>query len=165
VPKRFFRAECAAAAAAVFIFMSLSAAAFERREAVISRVVDGDTVKLSSGEKIRFIGVDTPEYEPWKNFEEPYGREASEYTKKNLTGKTVELESDVDAYDKYGRRLVYVFLEDGTLYNERLVDEGYAEAKYYAPNGRYRDRLNKAERKARAAKKGVWSLDKSKARD
>lgn len=162
---RFLLAKKWVVATAALFLITLSAEAFERREATIARVIDGDTARLSSGEKIRFIGIDTPEYAPWDNFEEFYGKQASDYTRKHLTGKTVQLESDIEALDKFNRRLVYIFLPDGTFFNERLVDEGYAEAKYYAPNGRYRQRLNTAERKARAAKKGLWLLDKSKSRD
>ena len=165
MPNRYFLAKKWVVATAALFLISLSAQAFERREATIARVIDGDTAKLSSGEKIRFIGIDTPEYAPGKNIEEFYGKQAADYTRKHLSGKTVQLESDVDSLDKYNRRLVYIFLPDGTFFNERLVEEGYAEAKYYAPNGRYRERLNAAERKARAVKKGLWLLDKSKSRD
>ena len=129
----------------------------KKRTAVVGRVIDGDTFVLLSGERVRLIGIDTPEYEPWKNRVDFYGLEASNYSRKLLSDKKVVLEFDVKDKDKYERTLAYVYLEDGEFVNRRLVEEGYARAKYYAPNGRYRVIFKEAEEKARLAKKGIWN--------
>jgi len=77
------------------------------KEVKVSRVVDGDTIELLDGRKVRLIGVNTPES---TTRTEPYGKEASDYTKSQLTGKTAYLEKDVSETDKYGRLLRYVWL-------------------------------------------------------
>ena len=120
-------------------------------------VTDGDTFRLTSGERIRLIGIDAPENEPWKNRVDFYGKEASDFTKKILTGKKVLLESDMEPTDKYGRSLAYVWLENGEFINQTLVEEGYAKAKNYPPNDRYRALLKAAEKKARLLHRGMWS--------
>jgi micrococcal nuclease len=137
-------------------------AATERREVVVGHVIDGDTFQLASGERIRLLGIDTPEYQPWKGREDFYGKEASAYTKKLLSGQKVSLESDIEAKDKYGRTLAYVYLSDGTFVNKLLVENGYAEAKYYKPNGLHRLELNEVEKKARSEQKGLWKGKKTR---
>ena len=125
-------------------------------EGTVARVIDGDTVVLDSGTHIRFLGINAPEYEPWKNYTEPYGKEAMIFLKKTLTGKKVLLEPDVETQDHYGRTLAYVYLTDHTFINETLVLGGYAKARYYAPNGKYYTMLKAAEKSARDQKKGLW---------
>lgn len=124
-------------------------------------VIDGDTFQLASGEKVRLIGVDTPEYAPWKQRVGFYGKEAWEYARRLLTGQKVLLEEDVQPKDKYRRRLAYVYLENGVFVNQLLVREGFAKARYYAPNGRYRRVLALAQQSAQEAKKGLWSPKRS----
>ncbi len=125
--------------------------------ATVRRVIDGDTFDLESGERVRLIGVDTPEYQPWKNRVDFFGKEASEFTRKLLTGKKVLLEKDADPKDNYGRTLAYVYLEDGRFVNLLLVEEGYARAKYYSPNGRHYLEFKRSQDKARRSKKGLWT--------
>jgi len=134
--------------------------------AVVSRVVDGDTVVLSDGRRVRFIGVDSPEY---TTKIEPYGKEASNFTKGRLTGKTVYLEKDVSETDKYGRLLRYVWLSvpedisDGEIrskmFNAILVLEGYAQSNTYPPDVKYQQYLTKYNAEARNADKGLWNQD------
>ena len=88
---------------------------------------------------------------------EAYGKEASEYTKKMLTGKTVYLEKDAGDTDKYGRLLRYVYTEDGKMFNEVLVQEGYAQVMTIQPNVKYQERFVQAQRQAREGKKGLWN--------
>jgi endonuclease YncB( thermonuclease family) len=125
----------------------------------VIRVVDGDTieVRFSNGAiaKVRLIGVNTPETVAPNRPVERYGKEASNYTKKRLTNKTVTLEFDVGIKDKYGRLLAYVWIGK-ELYNETLVKEGYARVMTIQPNVKYQERFIKAERAARQAKKGLW---------
>ncbi len=135
---------------------ALAGALEERTSATVKRVIDGDTFIVSTGEKIRLIGVDTPEYRPWENRVDAFGKEASEFSKKLLTGRTVYLESDAEKTDRYGRMLAYVYLEDGTFVNALLVREGLARAKRYPPNTARADSLKEEEMNARDLKKGLW---------
>ena len=124
-----------------------------KKERVL-RVIDGDTFILASGEHVRLIGINSREYEPWKNFVQPCGREACDFAKKLLTGKTVSLERDEEPKDKYGRTLAYAYLDDGRMVNEILTREGYAEARTYKPNVRYREIFKTAAQEAKKNKAG-----------
>lgn len=126
---------------------------------VVERVVDGDTFVLDNGERVRLIGVDTPETVKPGTAPEAYGQEASRYTKQMLEGKRVRLEWDVSERDRYGRLLAYVYLEDGTFFNEQLLLEGYARVMTVPPNVKYAERFVAAERAAREAGRGLWGLD------
>lgn len=117
----------------------------------VARVLDGDTIELSSGEKVRYLGIDAPErHERW-------GEKALEYNKQLVEGKTVRIELDRITRDSYGRILAYVWV-GSTLVNEVLVREGYA--RYYSPKGepvpKHRDRIIKAEREAKEDHRGIW---------
>lgn len=128
----------------------------------ISKFVDGDTfwVKHPNGEneKIRLIGIDTPEVRnTGRTKVEYFGKEASEYVKRLLTGKKVRLEFDVQRYDRYKRTLAYIFLEDGTFLNAHLVREGYATVATFPPNVKYVDLFIGLEKEARSKGKGLWA--------
>ncbi len=125
---------------------------------MVNRVIDGDTFELAGGERVRLIGINSPEYEPWKNIKQFFGKEASDYARKLLDGKKVRLELDSQTLDKYRRTLAYVYLEDGQFVNSLLVQEGYAKAKSYPPNNRYRQVFNELEKEAKKNKKGLWIL-------
>lgn len=140
------------------------------REARVTKVVDGDTawVRFADGgaeEKVRFIGVDTPES---TNRHEPYGEEASAYAHRELDDRTVWLETDAELRDRYGRLLAYVWLEppgardDADLrahqFNARLLLEGCAQQLTIPPNVRYAGRFTRYAREAREARRGLWSL-------
>jgi micrococcal nuclease len=125
----------------------------------VIRVVDGDTIEVQFSNKavatVRMIGVNTPETVHPNKPVEKYGKEASNYTKKRLTNKTVTLEFDVQIKDKYGRLLAYIWLGK-ELYNETLVKEGYANVMTIQPNVKYQKKFLAAEQAARKAKKGLW---------
>jgi micrococcal nuclease len=127
----------------------------------VKRVVDGDTFELTNGEKVRLIGVDTPETVKPNTPVQPYGKEASDFTKKMLTGKKIRLETDVQERDKYGRILAYAYLEDGTFFNELLLREGYAQIMTVPPNVKYADHFRSVQQKAREQGKGLWGLENS----
>ena len=91
---------------------------------------------------------------------QPCGKEASHFSKKNLTNKDVYLEYDKRKNDRYGRVLAYVWLDKDTLFNELLVKEGLAKEKYFAPNGKYRDVFIKAQNEAQK-KKSIFGVRKS----
>ena len=126
--------------------------------AFVQRAVDGDTVLLSSGERVRYIGIDTPELHHPRKPVEPYAREAKEFNRRLVEGKTVRLEFDVQRRDKYGRLLAYVFLEDGTFVNAELLKQGYAHLLTIPPDVKYTDLFVQLQREAREAKRGLWGL-------
>ncbi len=127
------------------------------REAVVRRVVDGDTVVLTNGERIRYIGMDTPELHHPSKPVQWYAREAMEFNRKLVEGRAVRLEFDVERHDKYGRTLAYVYLSDGTFVNAELVRQGYAHLLTIPPNVKYAELFLKCEREAREANRGLWA--------
>lgn len=128
-----------------------------------SKHIDGDTSEfIIDGQKriFRYLLIDTPETKHPRLGVQPFGLEASHRTKELLThAKRIEVEYDIgQRNDKYGRNLVYVYV-DGTMLNEILVREGFASVAYvYPPNIKYIDRLEKAENQAKSDKIGIWSL-------
>jgi micrococcal nuclease len=125
----------------------------------ITRVVDGDTIDISPSvegrSRVRLIGMDTPEVYFGT---QPYGPEASAFAKQQIDGEEVGLELDVQKVDPYGRLLAYVYLPDGEMFNETLLEEGYAQVATFPPNVKYVDRFLEAQREARAANRGLWGL-------
>jgi micrococcal nuclease len=121
----------------------------------VLRVVDGDTVVLSSTGKSRLIGVDTPEV---FGGQECFGREASAFAERVLRpGLRVRVERDVEERDRYGRALVYLRLPDGRSFNELLVADGYAVPLTIPPNVRHAERFRALARRARERGAGLWS--------
>lgn len=126
----------------------------------VVRVVDGDTIEVmfqGKKEDVRLIGVDTPETVHPSKPVQPYGPEASAFTKSYLTGKQVGLEFDVEQRDKYGRLLAYVWI-DNQMFNRVLVKEGYAQVATFPPNVKYVDDFKELQKEAREAKRGLWGL-------
>lgn len=125
-------------------------------------VVDGDTfdIQLANGkkERVRLTLVDTPETKHPRLGVQPFGPEASAYTKKLLTDKKVSLEMDVQERDRYGRVLAYVWL-DGKLVNEQLIAKGLARVAVFPPNTKYVDRFEQVQQKAREQRLGIWSVE------
>lgn len=125
---------------------------------------DGDTIIISKDCKpvtVRLIGIDTPETVDPRKPVQCFGKEASEYTKKNLKGKKVQIETDEtqDTYDKYGRLLGYVILEDGTNFNERLVEEGYAHEYTYKTPYKYQKEFKETQAHAKESQRGLWAMN------
>ena len=136
---------------------------------LVSRAVDGDTLKLENGERVRLIGIDTPEmHESEKLYRDSarskqdistiqkLGRRAYEFTKNLVEGKRVSLEFDVEKHDKYGRLLAYVYLKDGTFVNGKIVEEGFASLMTIPPNVKYADLFFKLYQEARNNRRGLW---------
>jgi endonuclease YncB( thermonuclease family) len=126
--------------------------------ALVTRVVDGDTVEVDFGGRaltVRLIGIDTPESLAPGEPVQCFALEASSYTTERLEGERVRLAFDLERIDPYGRTLAYVWLGD-ELFNETLVREGYAFVTTYPPNVRYVDRLRGGQREALSAGRGVW---------
>lgn len=132
----------------------------EGEKTLVVKVIDGDTIELENGNKVRLIGVDTPETVDPRRPIGCFGKEASNETKKLLLGKAVILQKDVSETDKYNRLLRYVYLplKDGnTLFvNDYLVRAGFARVSTYPPDVKFTEQFLKAEREAREKKKGLW---------
>ena len=158
-----------AAVAAVVVLLGGAAVAGNRHAVAgrpgtitITRVVDGDTVvaHLPGGdEKVRLIGIDTPETVDPRKPVQCFGKEASDRTKALLPkGTPIRLERDAEARDRYGRLLAYVYrAEDGMFVNLTLAEEGYAHQLTIPPNVAYADRFGAAAAAARAEGRGLWS--------
>jgi micrococcal nuclease len=124
-------------------------------------VVDGDTIDLRIGgrdERVRMIGIDTPELHTDDGTPECFAREATDFTAGELpVGSTVRLERDIVGRDDYGRLLAYVYRRaDDLLINELVVEGGFARPLTIAPNDSHRDRFVAAARSAEVADLGLW---------
>ncbi len=127
----------------------------------VVRVVDGDTLVVQmSGhpEKVRLIGVDTPESVDPRRPVEAYGREAAAFTRRLADGKPVVLkpEAGTGDRDRYGRLLRYVFLPDGTLLNAEIIRQGFGHAYIKFPFARMEE-FRALERSARDRRIGLWA--------
>ena len=128
--------------------------------AKVQRVSDGDTFVATVGgrrERIRVIGVDTPESVDPNQPDEPYGQEASDFAKHYLNGETVRLAGDAEPRDRYGRMLAYVWLRDGTFWNALLAAEGYAQQLTIPPNVTYAPLFRRLVAQARRNHRGLWA--------
>lgn len=128
------------------------------------KVSDGDTLSVNIDgkvEKLRLIGIDTPETVDPRKPVQCFGKEASNKARELLSGKKVRLESDLTQgdKDKYDRLLRYVILEDGTNFNELMIREGYAHEYTYKDPYKYWVDFKAAEREARTNQRGLWAED------
>lgn len=155
----------------LFLVFSVNAQAFE---CIVKSITDGDTfvciLPIDKEEKIRLIGVDAPEsrmnrktqsdmkksgidYETIKAL----GRQSTKFIKTQIKpSDVVKLELDIKPRDNSGRLLAYVYLQDGRMFNQLLVEEGFAQVATYPPNIKYVDLFIEAEKSARKNKKGLW---------
>lgn len=130
----------------------------------VTKVIDGDTLIIDmdgTRTTLRLIGLDTPETVDPRKPVQCFGAEASAKAKQLLEGARVALEYDSSQgeLDKYGRTLAYVRLEDGTLFNEYMIAEGYGHEYTYALPYKYQAAFRAAESDAREKKKGLWADD------
>ncbi|MBR5709267.1 MAG: thermonuclease family protein [Thermoguttaceae bacterium] len=132
----------------------------------VERVIDGDTILLSGGIRVRLMGIDTPETVKPRSEVEPFGPEATAFTKQAIAqnGNRVFIRLDCDRFDKYGRNLAFVYLgeSDGegvVLLNEELVRAGLAKAiMTFNYSMSIKRRLYKAQKEAIENRRGIWSL-------
>ena len=127
---------------------------------VVRRVLDGDTIELETGEKVRLIGVDTSETRDPRKSVEYFGPEATAFTKSMVEGKRVRLEMDqANAHlghtDKYLRILAYVILDDGTFLNAEIIKQGFGLADTQYPFI-YEKEFRLLEEEASDQKRGLW---------
>ncbi|MBQ7196018.1 MAG: thermonuclease family protein [Synergistaceae bacterium] len=150
-------------------------------KAKVERVVDGDTAIISfvfddgskyTKERVRFLGVDTPETVHPNKPVQYYGKEASNFTKSELTDKIVWLQTDVEVKDRYSRMLAYVWTKEPTkkdlddeaaireyMFNAKLLLDGYAQLMTVQPNSRYANLFVHFQREARQENKGLWGKE------
>lgn len=125
----------------------------------VERVIDGDTIEVTGDPgslTVRLIGVDTPEsVHPDESKNNEYGKAASEWLGKLLTGKTVELEYGEEKTDTYGRTLAYVYL-DGEMVNKMLLRNGLAKTMFIPPNTKYQKEFEQIEQTAKDNNTGFW---------
>lgn len=150
VPKKIIRSDVAGASESAIL---------------VTKVVDGDTIKLETGQTVRYIGIDTPETKDPRKEVQCFGKEASEANKRLVEGKKVRLEKDVSETDRYGRLLRYVYVEGNPstssgnieiFVNDSLVKEGYAHASAYPPDISKQAVFEASESEARAVSRGLW---------
>jgi len=128
------------------------------RTYVVARVIDGDTLLLVGGERVRLLGIDTPESVAPGRPVEPLGREASAFTERLAEGKAVRLGFDKERTDRYGRLLAYVYVGE-VLLNEEIIRAGLSEAQPQHPySGVMKRRFRDAEQEARERRRGLWAL-------
>jgi len=128
----------------------------------VKKVYDGDTVLLKNGQKIRFLGINTPEVEGRNKTAQAGGEEAKRWLQKQLKNKKIRLERDVEKQDKYGRFLAHIFTEDKQHINLELVKKGYASVNIYPPNLKYTEQLLTAESQANRSRLGLWKYPEYK---
>lgn len=139
----------------------LPAAAGQTLSAVVTRVVDGDTVKVQAAggqDTVRYIGIDTPESVKPDTPVQCFAKAASHRNAELVAGQAVRLTVGAEARDRYGRLLAYVYrAADGRFVNEELVAGGFARTLTIAPNDRFAGRFAARAEAARAAGRGLWS--------
>ena len=133
-------------------------------KAMVRRVIDGDTVELSDGRLIRYIGIDTPEVrrrvgQRWVEDPEPFGREAAQRNRQLVEGKRVRLELDVQAHDRYGRLLAYVYVAaPEIMVNAELLREGLAQPLTIPPDVAHAEQFRQLAEEARRNGRGLWRV-------
>ena len=123
-------------------------------QARVVRVVDGDTIIVGE-DKVRLIGIDSPELETERLKGECYALEAKNKLRELVENKEIRLEKDVSEKDKYDRLLRYVYVGEDNI-NEFLVREGFARLATYPPDTKYYGKLKEAERVAKENNTGLW---------
>lgn len=142
---------------------------YDYSKILVTGIVDGDTLRLENGEKVRLIGVDTPESRQNAKLKRDLkktnkdvetiiamGKEATKFTKSLVLRKYVRLEFDVEKKDHYNRLLAYVYLPDGRMLNAEIVKAGYAQILTVPPNVKYHDLFLKLQQEARDSNLGLW---------
>ncbi len=143
------RRVCAFLGAILVIVPAVSSGQADPLHGTVQRIYDGDSILLSDGRKVRYLGINAPERG------QPYSAKSRALNEQLVRGSRVRLELDRQERDRYGRTLAHVW-KDGTMVNERLVREGFAHVWVIPPNLKHYDRLLAAQREARSARRGIW---------
>jgi len=136
--------------ALIFTLLAPGCSKINENAVLVARIIDGDTIEIEDGVKVRYIGIDTPE------IGEPYYLEATEANRQLVGGKKIRLEKDAEDNDQYGRLLRYVWVGE-IMVNAELVRLGYAYSYSYPPNLKYQAHFLQLEKEAREQKRGLWS--------
>ena len=120
-------------------------------------VYDGDTILLENDQRVRYVGIDSPEMNHPGRKKEFMAVEARRYNSLLLAGKRIWLEFDKETIDRHGRLLAYVFIGKDKMINKLLVERGLARVMTIRPNLKYRDDLLETQRKAMKGHIGIWS--------
>jgi micrococcal nuclease len=137
----------------LFLFRQVSSADTWNQ---VKWVVDGDTVVLNDGQKVRYIGINAPELAHDDHGAEPYGEASKKINALLVNRKKVRLEFDKERFDRYQRLLAYVFLKNAKFVNAEILSTGYAYLLKHRPNLKYDEILLQAQRSAMSAKRGIW---------
>jgi len=137
----------------VFLLLLICGCSSPPDTALVIQVIDGDTIVIKGGYRVRYIGIDTPEIHPEL---EAYGLEALQANRELVEGRIVRLERDISETDRHGRLLRYVYV-DGIFVNAELVRQGLAQAKAYPPDIKYQDYLDELEAEAKHFDRGIWA--------
>ncbi|MDO8658957.1 MAG: thermonuclease family protein [Candidatus Levybacteria bacterium] len=121
----------------------------KKNEIFVSKVLDGDTIETNTGEKIRYLGINTPEKG------QPFANESTKLNQDLTLGKTIDLEFDVQTKDRYGRTLAYVYT-NGIFVNLEIIKKGLAVSETIQPNIKYQDEIVNAQKEAREGCLGIW---------
>jgi len=125
-------------------------------EGCAAEVKDGDTIVLTDGRKVRYLGLDTPELGSTNPLEQELAGRARQVNTELIQGVKLRLEYDLERYDRYNRLLAYVFLPDGRMVNEELIRRGLARVMLKYPNLRLKKELIEAQRQAITSRLGLW---------
>ena len=153
-----------------FLAIPFAVLSADTETAPVQQVVDGDTLLLATGERVRLIGIDAPERrvnpkakkDAQRSGEDietiiAMGKKSTRFVESLVhRGDRVTLEFDLEKRDRYGRLLAYVHLSNGKMLNEEIVKAGYASLMTHPPNVKYEQRFLKAYREARENRRGLW---------
>lgn len=130
-----------------------------RYQVTVARVLDGDTFETSGGQRVRLLGVDSPEIQHGEKLGQPFGQEAKIWLDTMCGGKQVRLHEGAAPLDRYGRTLAWVYLKDGRLINQEILSTGHARLlERFGLPLELEEQLRKAEADAQLAKMGLWDL-------
>ena len=132
------------------------------RWVTVTKVYDGDTFKTHDGEKVRLLGINTPEIAHSSKPGEALGKQAKSRLKELIGNRLVRLEFDRERHDKYGRLLAHVWLRDGSWINSQMIQDGLAHLYIFAPNFRHAGKLLEHEKAARLKRSGIWGKPRFK---
>ena len=129
------------------------------KEYFVKQIINGDTIRLDTGQIVKYIGIETPELNLKEGGSEFFAKQASRYNHKLVFMKKIRLEFDKQKEDSDGRMLAYVFVKK-TFVNAELIKLGYAKAHIVPPNDKYKKVFLDYEKKAKISEKGLWQETK-----
>lgn len=128
---------------------------YEKQRVMVIRVIDGDTIEIEGKQKVRYIGVNTPELHDPRKPIECFGQAAADENKRLVEGKEVYIQKDVSEVDKYKRLLRYVWVDD-IFINDYLVRQGFAQVSTFPPDVKYVSQFLEAQDEAKVNSRGLW---------